>query len=466
MGQPVGVRVSPFAPLGACRLLLQWNITKTGKQMQVSVENIGGLERRVTVQIPADEIQQKVDTRLRELCKQAKIKGFRPGRVPLSVIRQRYGKQVRLEITNETMQASMQQAIRDEKLRPASAPQVTALPHDLSQGDVQFTAVLEVYPELDKLDVSGLSIEQPVAKVTPADVDDMLLTLREQRRSWSPVERAAQAGDQVFFDYVAQRQDQRIPAQGNQRLAIIMGASGFAGLESALSGLQAGEETTAELEFPENFREPALAGQKARVELKTFAISESSLPAIDEAFVHGFGVADGTVASLRSEIQENLERELNQAVSSILKVRIINALVNSMPDLTVPDSIVRREAASLAARAATQAGRKPDPAATPAFMGQAESRVRGGLLMGEIARQNSIRINGVKVRQTIATIAQTYEDPADVVQLYYGNAQLLAQVENQVLEEQVVDWVMENAKVSTNEMKFHDVISLAAGANQ
>ena len=314
--------------------------------MQVSVENMGGLERRVTVQIPADEIQQKVDTRLRELSKQVKIKGFRPGRVPMSVIRQRYGKQVRLEITNETMQASMQQAIRDEKLRPASAPQVTAMPQDLSQGDVQFTAVLEVYPELDKLDVSGLPIEKPVAMVTPTDIDDMLATLREQRRSWNPVERAPKAGDQVLFDYVAHLGDQRVPAEGNQRLAIIMGASGFDSLESALSGQQAGEETTAELEFPENFREPALAGQKARVELKTVLVSESSLPEIDEAFLHGFGVADGTVASLRSEIKDNLERELDRAVSSILKVRIINALVNSMPDLAVPDSIVRREAAT------------------------------------------------------------------------------------------------------------------------
>jgi trigger factor len=434
--------------------------------MQVSVENIGALERRVTVQIPADEIQQKVDTRLRELCKQAKIKGFRPGRVPMSVIRQRYGKQVRLEITNETMQASMQQAIRDEKLRPASAPQVTEMPQYLSQGDVQFTAVLEVYPELDKLDVSDLPIDKPVATVTPADVDDMLATLREQRRSWNPVERAPQAGDQILFDYVAHIDEQRIPAEGNQRLAIIMGASGFDSLESALSGLQAGEETTAELKFPENFREPALAGQKARVELKTFAVSESVLPEVDEEFIQGFGVADGTAASLRSEIQENLERELKQAMASVLKVRIINALVNTMPDLAVPDSIVRREAASLAARAAAQEGRQPAAEETPAYLGRAESRVRGGLLMGEIARQNSIRINGAKVRQTIETIAQTYEDPTEVVQLYYGNEQLLAQVENQVLEEQVVDWVMENAKVSSIEMKFKDVISAASGANR
>jgi len=434
--------------------------------MQVSVENMGGLERRVTVQIPADEIQQKVDLRLRELCKQAKIKGFRPGRVPMSVIRQRYGKQVRMEITNEAMQTSMQQAIRDEKLRPASPPQVTGLPEDLSQGDVEFTAVVEVYPDLEPLDVSELPVEKPVATVTPSDVDDMLQTLRQQRRSWNPVERKPQAGDQVLFEYAAQIGEKRIPEEGRQGLSVIMGASGFDRLESALGGLKEGEETTTELEFPENFREPALAGQNAQVELKVTKVSEPTLPEIDEEFIRGFGIEDGTMDSLRSEVQANLEREPNQAVSSILKVRIIAALVDSMPDLQVPDSIVRQEAASLAARAAAQEGREPAPEETPAFMDRATERVRGGLLMGEIARQNGIRIDSAAVHKAIESIAQTYQDATEVIQLYYGNQQLLSQVENQVLEEQVVDWVMENAKVSPMEMKFQDVISAAAGLNQ
>ena len=434
--------------------------------MQVSVENMGGLERRVTVQIPANEIQQKVDLRLRELCKQAKIKGFRPGRVPMSVIRQRYGKQVRQEITSEAMQASMQQAIRDEKLRPASVPQVTDMPQDISKGDVEFTAVVEVYPDLESLDVSGLTIEKPAATVTPEDVDDMLQTLREQRRSWSPVERAPQTGDQVQFEYAANIEDRRIPAEGSQRLAVIMGTSGFDSLESALSSLQAGEETTVELEFPENFREPELAGQEARVELKTVMVSTPVLPEIDEEFIKSFGIADGTLTSLRSEVQENLERELKQATTSVLKVRIIDALVNSMPDLQVPDSMVRQEAASLAARAAAQERRKPNPEEASAFMEMAASRVRAGLLLGEIARQNGIRIDGGRVRRAIEMVAQTYEDPTEVIQLYYGNQQLLGQVENQVLEEQVVDWVMENAKVSSTGMKFKEVISAATGVNQ
>ena len=434
--------------------------------MQVSVENSGGLQRRVTVSIPAAEIQAQVEARLQDLSKKVKLKGFRPGRVPMTVVRQRYGKQVRLEVANETMQSSLQQAIRDEKLRLASAPQVANMPADITQGDLQFTALVEVYPEIDTLDVGRLEIEKPAAAVTDSDVDDMLVTLREQRRAWKPLDRGAQAGDQVLFEYVANSSEGRVPEQGHHRLAVVLGASGFAGLEAALTGLKSGDEASAELEFPANYREPALAGKKAQVELKVTAVSEATLPELNEEFVRSFGVADGTIESLRVEIRANLDRELRLAMNSILKVRIIAALVATLPDLAVPESLVRQEAASLAARAAAQAGRKAAPEEAAAFMGKAEGRVRGGLLLGEIARQNNIRIDGSRVRKAIETVAQTYEDPAEVVQLYYGNQQLLAQMENSALEEQVVDWVMENAKVLGREMKFQDVISGAASLNQ
>lgn len=434
--------------------------------MQVSVENAGGLERRVTVQIPEAEIQGKVDSRLQEISKQAKIKGFRPGRVPMSVIRQRYGKQVRMEVANEAIQNSLQQAIRDEKLRPASTPQVREVPAGLNKGDLSFTAVLEVFPEFGVLDVSAMEIEKPDAEVTAADVDEMLNTLRDQRRTWKPVERAAQSGDQVQFEYVANTSEGRVPEQGHQRLAILLGASGFAGLEAALTGLKANDEASADLEFPENFREPALAGKKASVELKVSAVSEVFRPEVDEEFVRSFGVADGTVETLRTEIKANLERELRQAVTSILKMNIIDALVKTSPNLALPESIVRQEAASLAGRAAAQAGREPAPEDAVSFMDKAAERVRGGLLLGELARQNKVRIDRAKVRQAVETIAQTYESPAEVVQLYYSNEQLMSQVENTVLEEQVVDWVLEHAKVARKEMKFQDVISGATGRNQ
>ena len=433
--------------------------------MQVSVENTGGLQRRLTVQVPGQEIQQQVETKLKELSKSVRIKGFRPGRVPLSVVRQRYGKQVRLDIVNETMQRSLQQAIRDEELRPASTPRLDVEPENLDAGDLEFSALIEVYPEIDTLDVSGIAIERPEAQITDEDVDEMLETLRGQRKTWEDVERKAQAGDRVLLEYSAETEEGRVPEEGEQRLAIIMGESGFDQLEKLLSGLDAGKSKSAKLQFPENFREPKLAGQKAKAEVKLVSVAEGKLPEVDEEFIKSFGVEDGQLDTLRDEIRGNLERELKQAINTLLKSSLIDALLEARPDLEVPDSIVQREAAGMAAQA-TGAQQQPDPAIVQAFMEPARERVKAGLLMGELARQNKIRINAAKVRETIETVANTYEQPAEVMQLYYGNQRLMEQVESSVLEEQVVDWALENAKVTAKAMKFQEVISSASQAGR
>jgi trigger factor len=435
--------------------------------MQVSVENAGGLERRLTVQVPEAEILEKVESRLRQLSKEVRIKGFRPGRVPMSVVQQRYGKQVRAEIVNETIQSSLQQAIQDEKLRPASMPRLDGEPGDINSGDLEFQAIVEIYPEMGTLDVASLEIYRPETEVSEDDVDEMMLTLRNQRQEWEPVERTAQEGEQVLIEYVAETDEGRVPEEGRQRLAIIMGDSGFDELEKAVSEISPGEEKEAlEISFPDDYREPSLAGNTAKVDLSVVSVSVGKIPEVDEAFINSFGVEDGTEESLRKEIRANLERELKQATNSLLKLQLIGELVKSRPDLEVPESIVRQEAASMAAQVAQSQGLEPDPAMAEAFMEQAQGRVRGGLLLGELAQQNGIRIDGARVRQAIETLASTYEQSADVVQLYYSNQQLLQQVENSVLEEQVVDWVMENAKVNPREMKFQEVINEAAQANR
>jgi trigger factor len=433
--------------------------------MQVSVENAGGLERRLTVQVPGQEIQEKVDSKLRELTKQVRIKGFRPGRVPMSVVKQRYGKQVRMDIVNETMQESLQQAIQDQELRPASMPKLDMEPENLEDGDLEFTALFEIYPEIDKLEIAELAIERPEAEVTEQDVDEMLQTLREQRKSMDPVERKPAAGDHVLIEYSAETKEGKVPAKDSLRLAIIMGDSGFEKLEKELSSLTAGDETNVKLKFPENFREEELAGKKATVELKVVSVSEAQLPEVDEEFIKSFGVESGELDDLKEEIQGNLERELKQAMNTLMKTRLVDGLVETVPELQVPTSIVREEAAGMAAQImGGQGGEQPDPALVDQFMEQAERRVRAGLLMGELAQQNSIRVDAMKVREAIETVASTYEQPAEVVQLYYGNQRLLQQVESSVLEEQVVDWVLENAKVTPKEMNFQEVINGATQA--
>ena len=436
--------------------------------MQVSVENTGGLERKLTVQVPGQEIQQKIDNKLRELSKQVRIKGFRPGRVPMSVVKQRYGKQARQDIVNETMQASLQQAIMDENLRPASMPRLDTPPEDNAGGDLEFSAVIEVYPEIGEVDVSELELEQPQAEVTDKDVEDMLDTLREQRKTWEEVERKAGEGDQLVIDFAAENKEGRVPEEGFTRMSITLGKSGFEELEKALTGLSAEDEKKVKLEFPEGFREAALAGKKAKAELKVIKVSEASVPEADEEFVKSFGVEDGTLESLTEEIRGNLKRELKQATNNLLRTRLVDALLAAHPDLEVPNSVVQDEAAGMAAQILSQQGQQqPDPELVRQVAGQfteqAEKRVRAGLLMGELAQQNDIQVDGGKVREEIELAASTYEQPAEVVQLYYSNERLLQQVQSSVLEQQVVDWALENAKVTPKDMSFQDVIS---GATQ
>lgn len=426
--------------------------------MQVSVENTGGLERRLNVHVPESEIQDQVNSKLKELSKQVKIKGFRPGRVPMSVVKQRYGKQVRQDIVNETMQTSLQQAIQEESLRPASMPRVDSPPEGLDKGDLDFTALIEVYPDLETIDVSGLEIDRPDAEVSEQDIDEMLQTLREQRKQWSPLERTAQAGDQVVIEYVAETDEGRVPPEGKQRLTIIMGESDFDDLDAAVAKIPAGEEKTVELEFPEQYRESSLAGNKAKVDLQVVSVSEGSLPEVDEDFINSFDIADGTLESLKMEIRGNLERELTQATKSMMKTQLLEKLVDTMPDMEVPPSILEQEARNMATQAMSLQGSEPDESVVEMFREAAEKRVRGGLLMSELAQQNEIRIDGSKLRETIETIANTYQEPAEIIQMYYSNQQLLQQVENIVLEEQVVDWVLENAKVTPRDMTFQEVI--------
>lgn len=438
--------------------------------MQVSVENTGGLERRLTVQVPGEEIQVKVNEKLRELSKQVRIKGFRPGRVPMSVVRQRYGKQAKQEIVSEAIQNSLQQAIADEKLRPAAMPRLDAPPRDLDNGDLEFDAVIEVYPEIDTIDTDSLEIEKLEADVEDGDVDEMLKTLREQRRSWEEVERAAKEDDQVVIEFAAEGEEGRVPEEGTTRMAIVIGGSGFEEMEKLVTGLKAGDEKKKKLAFPEGFREAALAGTKAKAEIAVVKVAEPQIPEVDEAFIESFGIEDGTLDGLKAEIRGNLERELKQARVAVLKNGLVDALLATVPELEVPQAVVRDEAAGMAAQILSSQGQEPDQALVQQLAGQfmepAEKRVRAGLMMGELAQQNGIRVDAAKVREAIETVASTYEQPAEVVQLYYSNERLMQQVESSVLEEQVVDWVLEHAKVTPKKTSFQEVIAAATNSGE
>ena len=431
--------------------------------MQVSVENISTVETRLKIQVPAEDINKQIDTRLREIGKQVRLKGFRPGRIPFSVLKQRYGLQAKQEIIQQAAQTALQQAVRQESLRIAANPRVESEPV-LDESGLEINAIIETYPELDAIDVSNIVIDRPAVSVVDGDVEEMLETLKKQRIKWHDVDRKPVDGDQVLVEYTAQTGEDLMPEDGKLRLAVVVGESGFEALEKVVRKMSPKEEKEVKLEFPAGFREPALAGKKAGVSLTLSTVQESEVPEINEEFARSFGVDSGDVEELKTEIRKNLERELGQAVSTQLKAQLADRLLEMHPDLEVPASIVTSEAHNMLQQMLRGAKLDITREMLDHFKEPATKRVRSGLLLAELARQNKVKIDGPKVREAIELIAQTYEEPQEVVKMYYSDQRLLQSVENSVLENQVVDWVVNNAKVTDKPMSFREAINAATQA--
>jgi trigger factor len=318
-----------------------------------------------------------------------------------------------------------------------------------------------VLPEVGAVDVSSLTVNKPIAQVADVDVDTMIETLRQQRRSWSPVERGAQNGDMVLFEYSAQVGGVRHPAEGTDRSGTILGSGAMtAELEQQLIGHEVGAELAFDMTFPAAFRVPSLAGNPARVELKISRIQESSLPELDAAFIATFGIKDGSMEQFRSDVRANLERELKGVLSARLKSDVVQKLVESHPDLDLPQRMVENEARALAEQAEQQAKQQGQPmTATPeSFRELARRRVAAGVLVGEIARQNGIRLDNRRVAESLATIASTYEEPQQVVELYQRDPNLMSSLQNRVLEDQVADWIAEHAKTNEQYLTFNEAM--------
>ena len=431
--------------------------------MQVSVENISTVETRLKIQVPAEEVKKQINARLREIGKQVRLKGFRPGRIPFSVLNQRYGPQAKQEVIQQTAQTALQEAVEKESLRIAANPRVESEPV-LGESELEINAIIETYPELDSIDVSNIVIERPDVSVVDSDVTEMLETLKKQRIKWNGVERKPAKGDQVLLEYTAKTEEETVPEEGNLRLAIILGESGFDELEKVVKKMSPNDEKDVKLEFPAAFREPALAGKTAEVAVTLTEVQESELPEIDEEFVISFGVASGDIEELKTEIRNNLERELGQAVSTQLKTQLAERLLEMHPDLEVPASIVTNESHNMLQQMLRGAKLDITMEMLEHFKEPATKRVRSGLLLAELAQQNEIQIDGPKVREAIELIAQTYEEPKEVVQMYYNDQRLLQSVENSVLESQVVEWVVDHAQVTDKPMSFQEVIAEATQA--
>jgi trigger factor len=425
--------------------------------MQFSVENVGKLERKLTVKFPAERFETQVSQRIAEMSRTVRLKGFRPGKVPATVIQQRFGAQVRGEVLSDLIGSTLREAFEKENLRPVANPAIdtTGKPEN---GEIAYTATFEVMPEFPEIDIASLEIQRPTAEVTDADIEKMIETLRQQRRSFDEVERPSVEGDFVMFEYSAVAGDYRFPSEGLERAGSVIGSGTlFKALDAALVGRKAGEEFESDVEFPADFRNEQLAGKTAKVSFKIIKVQQPNLPEVDAAFIELFGINDGDIATFRKEVRANLERELKAALMGRLKSQVAEKLATAHSELEVPNLMVQSEARSLAAGSVPR-GQQPPPQLIDSAMPAARMRVIAGLLMGEIARKQELKLDRTRLAEQLAAIASTYEEPEKVIELYNGDPQLMSGLQNRVMEDQVAEWVAEHAKTTAQNLSFDEVM--------
>lgn len=425
--------------------------------MQVSVENVGKLERKLTVKFPAERYESQVSARIAEMGRTVRLKGFRPGKVPTTVIQQRFGAQVRGEVLSDLIGSTLREAFDKENLRPVANPSIdtTGKPEN---GEIAYTATFEVMPEFPTIDVSTLAIQRPVAEVSDADIEKMIETLRQQRRTFDAVDRASKEGDFVMFEYAAQAGDYRFPADGLERAGSVLGSGTlFKALDEALTGRKADESFEADIDFPADFRNEQLAGKTAKVNFSIVKVQEPQLPEVDAEFAKLFGIADGDLETFRKEVRANLERELKATLMARLKSEVAEKLAETYATVDVPNLMVQSEARALAAGSVPK-GQQPPPQLIEAAAPMARKRVLAGLLMGEIARKQSLVIDRKRVAEQLAAIASTYEEPEQVIELYNSDPQLMSGLQNRVMEDQVAEWVAEHANTTAQNLSFDEVM--------
>jgi trigger factor len=428
--------------------------------MQVSVESTGNLERRVILSLPAGDVDDQVGGRLREMARTARIKGFRPGKVPTKVIEQRYGSQVRAEIVDDLLRRGMDQAVRENELRVAGAPQISQ-DAEAGEGELKYVASLELVPEFGDLDMTKLEVVRNTSEVTDADIERMLENLRQQRASWTKVERAAKTGDMANLETASVLDGTRMPAEGFEKTSTVLGSgSMYPDVEAAIAGMQPGEEKTIDVTLPADWHMPQFAGKTVTSTFKLVDIAEQVLPEVDAAFIRSFGVKSGDLEQFKTEIRNNLERELKGALMNRLRREVGEQLAAAYKDVELPPRLVENEARVLLANATEQARRQGQQvgAGIEAFQDAGRKRVLVALLVGEIARRNELRLEQSRLNETMRLIASTYEQPEQVIALYRNDPQLMQGLQNRVMEEQVIDWIAERAQHTEQAIGFQEAI--------
>ena len=426
-----------------------------------NVENLGTLERRVSMSLPAEEIEKQVDERLKKLARNVRMPGFRPGKVPLKLVVQTYGPQVRSEVMGDAVQKAFSNAVKEANLKVAGYPQIER------KNDFEFSATFEIYPEVKVGDLAAASVERPTTEVDDAAVDRTLEILRKQRTRFESVQRAAKDGDRLTVDFRGTIDGQ--PFQGGEATDFVFGLGEgrmLPAFETAARGMSPGENKTFDLDFPADYHGKEVAGKKASFTMTLKKVDEPRLPELDAEFAKSLGVADGDLAKMRTEVRANVEREVKKRVEGRVKEQALNALLGATP-LEIPKSLIAMESNGMAERAmADLKARGLDPQQVPinpqAFEETAKRRVALGLIIAELARSENLQPKPAEVRALVEQEAQSYESPAEVVKWFYMQPQRLQEMEALALETNVVKWVLTKAKVLDKPVSFDELMGASS----
>jgi trigger factor len=436
--------------------------------MQVSIETTSGLERRLTVGVPAARIDSEVDARLQKAAKNVKLDGFRPGKVPMRVIRQRFGAGVRQEVLGEVVSQSFQEAVVQEKLRPAGQPSIE--PKNMDAGaDLEYIATFEVFPDIAVNDMKDIAIDKPVATVGDDDVDNMIEIFRKQQGGFAAVERAAASGDKVNIDYAGTKDGEAFDGGSAESSELELGSgSMIPGFEDGIEGMKAGEEKTLNLSFPDDYHNEELKGAAVEFKVKLNTVTEQVLAELNPELFANYGVEDGGEDKFRLEIGENMARELRNAVRGRVKQQVMDGVLAAHESLEVPKALISQEIGAMRKQMFQQFGGAggadldlesllPDDM----FNEQAQRRVKLGLVLAELVQTLELKPDADKVRTAVEEMASTYQDPEEVINHYYSNPQQLASVESMVLEDQVVEKLLEDANITESECTYQEALSQA-----
>jgi trigger factor len=431
--------------------------------MQVSLEATGALERRMEVQVPAERVEKAIDERLKSLSRTVRLKGFRPGKVPVTVVRQQFGQQVRQEVVSDVVQSSFQEAVAQQNLTPATGPRIEPISTDQGS-DLKYRAVFEIFPQVELKGLDSIEITRPTTEVTSADIDAMIDNLRQQRPAFSAVEREAQDTDRVTIDFVGTIDGKPFDGGEGEQVPVVLGAGRMlADFESGIKGMKAAEQKTIDVSFPENYGAAEVAGKTAQFAITVHKVEERKLPELDDEFCKSFGVDEGGIEQLRKEVEDNMRRELADAVHARVKKQVLDALIAANP-LEVPKALVDAQVRDLQVEAGRRMGAKDVSQLPPAesFVEPAKRRVALGLLINEAIKQSGLEVDQERVQERLEELAQQFPEPEKALQTYRSNPQIRRQIESSVLEDQAIAWIAERAKVTEQASSFKELMNFGA----